>query len=194
MDLLAGARDRSVLDCGSAEIAADDVRRACLTGGIDPYGLRLANAVITGPLDLRAATVPVPLRFDSCEFTDPVAIEDAVLHELVITDSVLPGLLGDGVRIAHNLILSGSTIRADLPTSVSRGRTAAVWLLDAEIGGRLFALGSKIIGEAGQALQCGRAHIRGEIRLAHGFEAVGSVRLLATRLDGYLDLAGATLT
>lgn len=78
-------------------------------------------------------------------------MEGANLHEIVITDgrqegdvegppesaSYLPGLLGDGVTIAHDLVLSGSVIEVNLHTRASRSRTAAVWLTDANIGGRL---------------------------------------------------------
>lgn len=208
--LVNASRAGQTLRCGSAAIDARDLRRACrvaTAGRADPFGFRLSDARVIGQLDLRATTVPVPLSFVSCHFTDPLLIEGANLHELVITDgrqegdldgppesaSYLPGLLGDGVTIAHDLILSGSVIEADLHTRASRSRTAAVWLIDADIGGRLLAAGTRIAAAGGQAMSCSRARIRGEVRLVHGFVAVGAVRMLAARLDGYLDLSGASL-
>ena len=209
--LLEASRAGRVLRCGSQPVAAADIRRACLAaarGEADPFGLRLERAQVTGSLDLRAATVPVPLSFATCDFTDPLVVEGADLHELVVTDgrregkqegppesaSTLPGLLGDGVRIAHDLVLSGTVIRADLRTRASIAHTSAVSLTDADIGGRLLAVGTRIIATTGLAMTASRARIRGEVRLAYGFEAIGAVRLLAARLDGYLDLSGVRLS
>ncbi|GIF17851.1 hypothetical protein Ate02nite_05810 [Paractinoplanes tereljensis] len=207
---LQASRRGRVLDCRKRRVPADDVRRSCLAAGrgaAGPLGLRLSNATVVGSADLRALRIPVPLSFVNCIFTDPLLLEDADLHSLEISDgrlpgeltgppeaaSFLPGLRADGVRVAHDLVLTGTTIRADLHTPASRIRTAAVWLVDAEIGGRLLAAGTRILSAEGQALQCSRARIQGEVRLVNGFEAVGTVRFLAARLAGYLDLSGAQL-
>src|SRR5690242_16149223 len=83
--LLAASRDRRGLRCAGAAVDAGELRVACLAAGeADPFGLRLADARITGSLDLRAGDVAVPLRFWSCTFTDPVNVQGARLHELVI--------------------------------------------------------------------------------------------------------------
>ena len=213
--LLAASRAGKVLRCGSdgerAVVAAADLRRACLAssgGAADPFGLRLAYAQVRGPLNLRAAAVPVPLSFTTCDFTDPINVEGADLHELVVTDgrregtpagapesaSRLPGLLGNGVRIAHDLVLSGTTIAADLATRASFSHTSAVWLTEAVIGGRLLAAGTQVVGAGGRAMQCDRTTVAGDVRLVHGFRATGEVRLLAMHLAGSLDLTGAHLS
>src|SRR3954470_20534680 len=109
--MLAASRERRVLDLGDAVVDAADIRAAVLAAGdADPYGLRLSRARVAGPLDLRACEVGVPLQFQSCAFTGPVNVEGAALHELVVTDGLLPGLYARGVRIAHDLTLSGTTV------------------------------------------------------------------------------------
>jgi hypothetical protein len=193
-------------DGGRTEIAAADIRRACL-GEIDPYGLRLDRATIVGPLNLRAATVPVPLQFTACRFTDPVNVEGARLHALVITDGrpsgaarggpagscELPGLLANGVRIERDLVLSGAVITGELPAEPSFSMTAAIWLCEAELGGRLIGAGTQVLPCSGRAMQCDRTTVAGDVRFGHGFRATGEVRLLAMRLAGSLDLSGAQL-
>ncbi|GAA1595133.1 hypothetical protein [Actinoplanes couchii] len=184
--LLAASRARRVLDCGGATVDAGELRAACLAlGEADPFGLVVARALITGPLDLRAGEVPVALHFPSCVFTDPVDVSGAVLHELGITGSVLPGLLAAGTRITRDLDLSGTRITGDVPAP------ANVWLTEAHIGGSLIARDTRILPSAGRALQADRIRVGGNVRLLDGFRATGEVRFLAMHLDGALDVIGA---
>jgi hypothetical protein len=211
--LLTAARERRWLDgrngSGRTLLDAEDIRRACLSASssTDPFGIRIANAAISGALDLRAATVEVPLHFAACTFTSPPRFDGAVLHELAITDgrhgdaladglldsSSLPGLLANGVRIQRDLVLSGSVITGAHASSASLTRTSAVWLTEARIGGRLLAVGTKIYASGDRALQADRTHVAGDVRLVRGFLATGEVRLLAMQLGGSLDLTASQL-
>ncbi|GAA4958071.1 hypothetical protein [Actinoplanes utahensis] len=197
--LLAASRARRGLDCAGAEIAAADVRAALLASGeADPFGLRVGNARITGPLDLRTCTVPVPVRFESCGFTDPVDVQGARIHELAITGdpaasrpAVLPGLVASGVRIDRNLILSGMVIDGDVATKDGSSRPACLWLTDADIGGSLVADGTRILPPTGRAVHADRMRVAGNIRLVEGFHATGELRMMAIRLGGLFDVMGA---
>jgi hypothetical protein len=209
--LVTASRARQVLDCRLGAVrgtlAADDVRRACLAGGPDPFGLRVANAAVTGRLDLRAARVAGPLHFVGCTFAEAPRFEGADLHELVVVNdrqgeaplpwalgaSHLPGLLANGVRIRRDLVLSGTVVTGAHRTSASLTRTSAVWLTEAQIGGRLLAVGTKVYPSGGRALQADRTRVAGDVRLVRGFEATGEVRLLAVQLSGSLDLTGCAL-
>ncbi len=210
--LLAAAAARRYLDCGAgsrrATVPAEEVRRACLAVGDDhPFGVRIAHAHITGALDLSATRVAAPLHFVACEFAAPPDFDGADLHELAITDaessdevpcgradaSLLPGLLANGVRIRRDLVLSGTVISGAHATTASLTRTSAVWLTEADIGGRLLAVGTKIYTSGDRALQADRARIGGDIRLVRDFLATGEVRMIAVRLGGSLDLATAVL-
>jgi hypothetical protein len=197
--LLAASRARRGLTCAGAEVDATELRAACLAAGeADPFGLRLACARIAGRLDLRACDLAVPLRFQSCGFTDPVNVQGANLHELVIAADLpasrphfLPGLLAAGSRITRDLILSGMVVTGDLPASAENETSASVWLTEADIGGSLIARGTQILPVTGRALHADRIRVAGNIRLLDGFRATGEVRLLAIHLHGSLDLVGA---
>ena len=107
------------------------LRRCCLelTDQIDPRGLRLRHAAVTGPLDLAGLEVPYPLRFEDCEFGAAVIVAGAQLQELALTGAVsLPGLLGNGLCVRGDLDLSGSSVAGLHPTSASITRQAAIWL------------------------------------------------------------------
>ncbi|MEU4623639.1 hypothetical protein AB0G04_27180 [Actinoplanes sp. NPDC023801] len=197
--LLAASRARRGLTCAGADVDAAGLRAACLSADeADPFGLRLADARVTGSLDLRTCTVPVPLRFESCTFTGPVNVQGAKLQELVIIadprasrPAVLPGLLASGTRITRDLILSGMVVDGDLPTETATGGPASVWLTEADIGGSLIAYGTRILPSTGRAVQGDRIRVAGNIRLVNGFRATGEIRLLAMQLGGSLDVMGA---
>src|SRR6185369_10897309 len=122
------------------------------------FGLRIANAIVEGQLDVRAASIGVGLSFVSCVFTHGPRFDGADLHELSITDgpftaavppvalagSELPGLLANGVRIRRDLNLSGSLITGKHRLIASVSKSSAVWLTEAEIGGRVLAVGTHI--------------------------------------------------
>ena len=212
--LVAAGQARCFLDCrsgdGASDVPADAVRRATVIVGqnVDGYGVRLANASITGAMDLSAMRVLVPMHFASCIFAEVPRFDGADLHELFITDGVhggsapeavlgvsrLPGLLGSGLRMRRDLQLSGSIITGahSLPTSLSR--TSAVWLTEAQIGGRLLAIGTKIHASGDRAMQCDRTRVDGDVRLIHGFATDQEVRLLAMHLGGSLDLTASSLS
>jgi len=143
-ELLAAATAGQVLVCGNGSarrrVPADLLRRCCreLRDQIDPRGVRLSGAEVTGRLDLAGLDVPFPLRFEGCSFASPVMVEGAQLAELALTGcDKVPGLLANGVRIRRDLDLSRSHVTGALSTSASTSKLSAIWLCESEIGGRL---------------------------------------------------------
>jgi hypothetical protein len=197
-ELLSAGQRGAVLD-GMAggdkrTVQAAVLRRCCLElkDRIDPRGLRLANAIVTGELDLTGLVVPFPLRFDGCEFDTAPVVEGAQLFELSLTGSPrLPGLLGNGLRVQRDLDLSRSHIAGAYWTSASTSRRSAVWLCEAEIGGRLLCLDTVLDGLGDRALQADRIRVGGAVRLLDQFHSDGEIRLIGARISGTLDLSGA---
>ncbi|MFD2352893.1 hypothetical protein ACFSTC_31770 [Nonomuraea ferruginea] len=174
---------------------ADLVRKVCRRdpAEIDPRGLVIEGARITGGLDLTGMAVTFPLRFVRCVFDEPLDLDGADLHLLALDGCAVPGLLANGLRVRRDLDLSRSRITGDLRTPASTSSTAAVWLCESEIGGRLLCLDTLIESE-GRAIQADRIRVGGTIRLLHRFEARGALRLIGARVEGSLDLTGASLT
>jgi hypothetical protein len=199
-ELLAAAGAGAIAECGvnggRRSVDAELVRRCCwqLRDRIDPRGLRLRSAVITGRLDLAGMVVPFPLRFDDCQFDSPLVVEGAQLHELaLIRCSRLPGLLANGVQVHRDLDLSGSHVTGALTSTASTSKRAAVWLCESQIGGRLLCLDSVIDGDGERSIQADRMRVSGNIRLIHRFTARGEIRLIGARIAGSLDLTGAMI-
>lgn len=194
-----------VLDCDSdgllGVLAADVIRRVCHThaGDVDPRGLRLRNAIVTGALDLRGMTVPFPIWFDGCEFDSPLLLDGARLPELTVTDSRLPGLSGNGLRVTRDIDLSRSRITVmhdpggESDTDPAMTRPAAVRLCDAAIGGRLLCVGTEIDAAGELAVHADRVHVGGSVLFTDDCTALGGVRLPGARIDGSVDLTGAHL-
>ena len=197
-ELLSAGQRGAVLD-GMADdrkriVQAAVLRRCCheLKDRIDPRGLRLTNAIVTGELDLTGLVVPFPLRFEGCEFDTAPVVEGAQLFELSLTGSpCLPGLLGNGLRVQRDLDLSRSHIAGAHWTSASTTKRSAVWLCEAEIGGRLLCVDTLIDGHGDRSLQADRIHVGGAIRLLREFQSRGEIRLIGARISGTLDLSGA---
>jgi hypothetical protein len=97
--LLEAGRARAVLDFAgdggiAGELEAEVVRQACrqaAEGRLDPFGINVAHARVSGSLDLRAFTIPCPLRFYGCSFTDLVRIDGASLKSVVAGGRPVPG-------------------------------------------------------------------------------------------------------
>jgi len=162
---------------------------------IDPRGIRLRNANVTGCLDLTALDVRFPLWFRDCEFDTAPNVEGSRLFELTLDGCVrLPGLLANGLQVRRDLNLSRSNVTGGHRTTASTSRRSAIWLCEADIGGRLLCDDTVIYAEGERAIQADRIHVGGTVRFLHRFSAHGEVRLLGARIDGSLDLTGAHLT
>jgi hypothetical protein len=198
-ELLEACREGRVLECSEAGIRrglpAVLLRRCCsdLRDQVDPQGIRLRGAMVSGCLDLSGMDVPFPLRFDGCEFDSALAVEGATLHELALTGSRLPGLLGNGVRVHRDLDVSRSTVTGAHWTTASSTKRSAIWLCESEIGGRLLCADTVIRSDGERSVQADLMHTGGTVRLVGQFTARGEVRLLGARIDGSLDLNGAHL-
>lgn len=199
-ELLAACRAGRVLECGEGGtrrvVAAGLLRHCCheLKAEVDPRGLRLSGAAITGPLELAGLDVPFPLRFDDCEFSAPVIADGARLQELAMTRCArLPGLLANGLRVRRDLDLSGSRITGAHVTSASTSKRSAVWLCESDIGGRLLCVGTVILAGGERSIQADRMHVGGNIRLLHEFTARGEIRMIGARIEGSLDITGASI-
>src|ERR1700733_14816048 len=199
-ELRGGGQRGAVLDGGADGrnriVQAAVLRRCCheLKDQIDARGLRLTNAIVTGGLDLTGLIVPFPLRFDGCEFDTAPLVEGAQLFELALTGSpYLPGLLGNGLRVCRDLNLSHSRVAGTNWTNASTSKASAIWLCEAQIGGRLLFVGATLDGQGHRAIHADRAEVAGAVRLMDGFSSSGEIRLHGARIGSSLDLNGAKI-
>jgi hypothetical protein len=172
---LAGGRE---LDLGSAELAADALAGALISGS---GPLRLRRAVVTGELALVGARIERPVELLECTFTEVPDLRMAEFTGLALTGCRMPGLQAGNLRVTADLLLNDGFV-ADGP----------VHLPDAQIGGSLRLSGGRLHGGGAPALIADRIVVGGTC-YARRLRSEGELRLPGGRIAGDLDLAGAEL-
>ncbi|TQC47384.1 hypothetical protein EEB14_20730 [Rhodococcus sp. WS4] len=198
--LLAGARDGTVFDLSTDAdpdhrdpatadtwpeqrvIPASAIRRI-LTGcynDIDPHGLRIRYARITGIPDFENIIFERPLHLENCHIDEPIELSGSNLVQLNIERSHIAALhldtaTVDGYVFAQKLVAHGP-VRA----------------VGTHIGGQLILDGAELTTESGDALNLDHATVDGYV-FAQKLVAHGPVRAVGARIGG-LDLQGAELT
>ncbi|MFF7751257.1 membrane-associated oxidoreductase [Streptomyces sp. NPDC007971] len=147
-------------------------------------GLKVAGARITGCLDLKYGTVGHPVRLRFCHFEEAPDLYGAQVVNLVLSDSVLPGL-------------TAGNLRADGVVRISCCRiTGPVRLRGAKLSGAFFAGGARL-GSPGEVpeepvLQLNHAEVATDV-WAPGLVAYGKVHLNGAVVRNQVNLNDAEL-
>ncbi len=181
-----------------SSVDATEIRDALVSAPLDgdPRPITMSGADVTGALDLRNVVVDVPLTFENCTFDQPILLDGAMLEGLAFVGCpFVPGIVANGCTIRHNLVIDRTTIRGAHPTIASMRQTAAVWLCEARLGGRLLIRNGAVIdGDGGRSIQADRVVIGANIRILSGSTLVGQLRLLSAQVSGSLDLISSTVS
>ncbi|MGH3822582.1 MAG: hypothetical protein ACRDRA_07045, partial [Pseudonocardiaceae bacterium] len=158
---------------------------------LDPLGVRLHGARITGTLDLTHVPAVVGLELRGCFFEHPVLLVSAHLPWLTLAGSHLSALDGDGLQV------DGDVLLGDGFSATGEGDYGAVRLLGAHIRGQLNFNGARLSNETGPALIGDGLHVDGDVFgggfITTGAGELGAVRLPGARIVGQLNLNGAEL-
>ncbi len=158
---------------------------------LDPLGVRVHGARITGTLDLTHVPAAVGLELRGCFFENVVLLVSARLPWLTLAGSYVPALDGDGIQVDGDVLLGDGFI------ATGQGDCGAVRLLGARIRGQLNFNGARLINEAGPALIGDGLHVDGDVFgggfVATGHGELGTVRLPGAHIIGQLNLNGAEL-
>lgn len=173
------------LDLGGAEVPATLLAQL-LAGPAGPAdgripALRLAGAVIRGPLELPGATVTALVELTGCTFDGLIDLYAAELAGWRLTRCTLPGLRANNVRVRSELALDQCTV------------SGPIVLLDARVEGPLRLVDTQVAVPGGHALVGVRLMVRGVLD-ARRLRVAGEVRLAGSRVDGNIDFRGAQLT
>ncbi|WP_438387200.1 hypothetical protein [Actinopolyspora saharensis] len=148
---------------------------------IDPRGVRLQGAHITGQLDLTDVRAVIPLTLHQCEFDEGIKASRAHIPHLDLSGSRFPHLDADDLVCEHDLRLSGvrcewlsvvgATITGDLLlnggfTASSDSEGGTLRLAGANITGQLSLSGAELTANSGPAFHLHGAHITGQLILS----------------------------
>ncbi|MGH3546958.1 MAG: hypothetical protein ACRDQU_02305 [Pseudonocardiaceae bacterium] len=159
---------------------------------LDPLGVRVHGARITGTLDLTHVPAAVGIELRDCFFECPLLLVSARLPWLTLAGSQLRSLDCDGLQV------DGDALLGDGFMATGQGDYGAVRLLGAHVKGQLNFNGALLTNETGPALIGDGLHINGDLFgggfIATGHGELGAVRLPGAHITGQLNLNGAELT
>src|SRR4051812_48915511 len=82
-------------------LRAKVIREVLRSNSVDPRGIRVRGARITGDLDLADLQISASLELDDSVFDEPPFICNAELPSLTFDGSTLPGLNAPGLRVRY---------------------------------------------------------------------------------------------
>ena len=159
--------------------------RFLILGGDELYrphekGVRVSGGWISGVLDLEGARIPRDIGLKDCRFDSVPVLRYAVIDNLFLDGSSLPGLQADRLEARGGVSLKSADVAGPVHLSGSR------------IGGNLSLDGASISYPGGIALVADGIEVKSvELR---GATIAGETRMTSARVDGDFDLTGAKLT
>jgi len=158
---------------------------------LDPLGVRVHGARITGTLDLTHVPAAVGIELRDCFFERALLLVSAHLPWLTLAGSHLGALDCDGLHV------DGDVLLGDGFTATGQGDYGAVRLLGAHVKGQLNFNGARLTNETGPALIGDGLHVDGDVFgggfVVTGHGELGAVRLPGAHIIGQLNLNGAEL-
>jgi hypothetical protein len=143
-------------------------------------GVRVSGGWISGVLDLEGARIPRDIGLKDCRFDAVPVLRYAVIDNLFLDGSLLPGLQADRLEARGGVSLKGAEVAGEVRLSGSR------------LGGNLSLDGASISYPGGTALVADGIEVKSvELR---GAVIAGETRMTSAQLDGDLDLTGARLS
>ena len=142
--------------------------------GVDPKGIKLKGARVTGELDLEGTTVVRPVWLWNCHFEAPIILRDARTRTVGLQGSTVPGIRADRVRSEGMLSLRRVTIEGE------------VRLSGANINGNFTCRAATLENPGGNALIADGITVTGGVFLDNDFAAKGEVRLVGGTIGGDL--------
>ena len=189
-DLRSGVLDRlgdgmRPIDDDPARTVRAELLRFLILGGDDdsrPHekGLRIAGACIEGVLDLEGCRIPRDIGLKDCLFNRAPTLRSAVIDNLFLDGSALPGLQADRLEARGGLYLRGAAVAGEIE------------LRGARLGGHFDCRGARLENQAHMAVSADGLEVRGSV-LLRGATIVGGIGLPAARLGGDLDCVGVSI-
>ena len=143
-------------------------------------GVRVSGGWISGVLDLEGARIPRDIGLKDCRFDAVPVLRYAVIDNLFLDGSSLPGLQADRLEARGGVSLKGADVAGEVRLSGSR------------LGGNLSLDGAAITCPGRLALVADGIEVKSvELR---GASIAGETRMTSARIDGDLDLTGTRLT
>ena len=131
---------------------------------IDPKGLNVQGAYISGTFDFSFCNTDLPFVFLNSVFEKKINLSDSKIRSLSLSGSKVFGINAQGLICQGDIFLIN-----DFES------TGKVDFISAQIGASLYCENGKFYNENDRALICNGAKIEGAVFLRNGFESKGEV-------------------
>lgn len=166
------------------EVRADVIRWLCIQEEakkrVDPRGIQLLGARVTGELDLRHATVSFPVSMVHCR-VGPIFLNGCQIPRLDLDGSYTGSIDADGADIKQSVYLQRAQISGKLSLNL------------AQIGSTLTCEEGRILGDGSTSIWADGIKVGGDVMFRAGsapFQSTGTVRLVGAEIHGDLDCSG----
>jgi hypothetical protein len=143
-------------------------------------GLRLSGARVVGKLDLEGCRIPRDIGLKDCLFDASPVLRSAVIDNLFLDGSSLPGLQADRLEARGEISMRSATL------------TGQIRLSGARIGGNIEADAVTVVLPNEVAFHADGLEVRGGI-LLRGADIRGSINLSGARVGADVNAAGTRL-
>lgn len=215
-ELRRAAEAGEVLDLsrrGDNRLSAKAIRDLLRSDGLDPRGVLVIGARITGYLDLDFISTSTPLQLDKCVFEEAFSLHDTELTALSLDGSTLPMLHAESLRTRYltmedarcagtvdlenatidgPLLLNRSSVgsifarglRVSRSVSATRLHAGEIRLDSSDISGDLHLHEAVVVHQSDSALVLNNARIGGDVYLNQAFVKAGGDGVGVLMLDG----------
>lgn len=174
-------------------IRAEVIRWLCVDEDakqrIDPRGIRVHGAKITGSLDLSYVDVPFGIALHRCAIVDRTDLSSMKILELDLEGTWTCSIDADSAEVKGALSFKDAHVEGQ------------VRLPDVHVEGPLDCSGATLnnprlpgVDGTGTALQADRLHVEGGVFLKDRFNATGKVALLSAEIEGDLECSGGSFS
>ncbi len=174
------------------QIRADLIRWLCVDRRakecVDPRGIRVLAARISGVLDLSHVIVPFPLTFAWCSLHGELNLRGADVPEINLQGTWVQAIAADRATVRSSILLREG-FHASGPVRLPAARISGNVECDGSTFENPFRPGEP---ESGVALIADGAIVEGSVFLREGFRALGEVRLTGAKIGGCLDCTNAS--
>ena len=146
---------------------------------VDPRGVHVWAATVTGKLDLSFRNMGFPLSLCHCYLVNDANLTCLTIPTLSLRGTRTQSLYANDVSVKQNIRLDCGFVS-----------TGDVLLQGAHIGGSLACSGGNFRNPAGAALSADRIIVGGSVFLKDGFRAEGEVRLPGAQIGSSLECDG----
>ena len=176
------SQNRVEFEAGNEVIRAELIGQVVLGIGLTPRCRKLTvhHAVVEEPIDLEAAVLRFPIKFQDCELNGGVNLEQAQADGLYFVSCTMSGLYADQLRTTVGLVLRDCTIGGGIE------------LRGAHIGAQLDLRAAKLTAAAADSVFAADGLVVDQdLDCSGGFSAEGRVRMVGAHIGGRFKCGGA---